>query len=127
MRNHYRRLHSAKCISFTILSLPLDRLRSDLAAVDSKPPKAMVLGQKCRDRARKEMAQLVYTQAMLGQLTGGSLQQTPRGRSVQSARGASQNVQSQVETRTLSLFRTVSFARSQQPIVLVREASNRLV
>ncbi|UJR26427.1 hypothetical protein I4U23_007759 [Adineta vaga] len=80
MRNHYRRLHGAK------------------SAIDSKPPKAMVLGQKCRDRARKELAQLVYTQNMFEQLTGGSVAATPRGRSSQSARGTRRNVQSQPTT-----------------------------
>ncbi|CAF1473659.1 unnamed protein product [Adineta ricciae] len=80
MRNHYRRMNGAK------------------SAIDSKPPKAMVLGQKCRDRARKELAQLVYTQNMLGQLAGGSLAATPRGRSSQSASIMRRNVQSQPTT-----------------------------
>ena len=57
----------------------------------------MVLGQKCRDRARKELAQLVYTQTILGQFSGGSLRETPRGRSSQSARGTRRVVQSQVK------------------------------
>jgi hypothetical protein len=67
-----------------------------IAAVDSKPPKAMILGQKCRDRARKEMAQMAYTQNVLDQFSGGSLRETPRGRSSQSARSR-RNVQSQVK------------------------------
>ena len=76
-----------------------------LAAVDTKPPKAMILGQKCRDRARKEMAQLAYTQVMLNQFTGnkppGSARATPRGRSSQSAR-SQRFVQSQVDIDPLS-------------------------
>lgn len=67
-----------------------------LAAVDSKPPKAMILGQKCRDRARKEMAQLVFTQNIVDQFTGGSTRNTPRGRSSHSAR-SNRFAQSQVE------------------------------
>jgi len=66
--------------------------------VDSKPPKAMILGQKCRDRARKELAQLAYTQTLLDQFDGGSTRQTPRGRSIQTARGG-QFVQSQVKLK----------------------------
>lgn len=54
----------------------------------------MVLGQKCRDRARKEMAQMAYTQSVLDQIQGGSVRNTPRGRSSQSARA--RFVQSQV-------------------------------
>lgn len=76
-----------------------------LAAVDSKPPKAMILGQKCRDRARKEMAQLAYTQVILNQFTAnnqpGSARATPRGRSSQSAR-SQRFVQSQVDIDPLS-------------------------
>lgn len=79
MRNHYRRLNGAR------------------SAVDSKPPKAMILGQKCRDRARKELAQLAYTQNLLDQFDGGSTRNTPRGRSIHSARGG-QFVQSQPTT-----------------------------
>ncbi len=56
----------------------------------------MILGQKCRDRARKEMAQMAYTQNVLDQFSGGSLRETPRGRSSQSARSR-RNVQSQVK------------------------------
>jgi hypothetical protein len=67
-----------------------------LAAVDSKPPKSMVLGQKCRDRARKEMVQMAYTQNILDQFSGGSVRNTPRGRSSQSVRSG-RIVQSQVK------------------------------
>jgi len=64
----------------------INRVFFSLAAVDSKPPKAMILGQKCRDRARKEMAQMAYTQNILNEFSGGSIQNTPRGRSSQSMR-----------------------------------------
>ncbi len=56
----------------------------------------MILGQKSRDRARKEMAQLAYTQNVLNQFSGGSLQNTPRARSTQSARSR-RIIQSQVK------------------------------
>ncbi|CAF2740344.1 unnamed protein product [Rotaria sp. Silwood2] len=79
MRNHYRRLHSAR------------------SAVDSKPPKAMILGQKCRDRARKEMAQMAYTQNILGQFSNENQQETSRTRASQSARSR-RIVQSQPTT-----------------------------
>jgi len=69
---------------------------SSIAAVDSKPPKSMILGQKCRDRARKEMAQMAYTQNILDQYSGGSARNTPRGRSSQSARSG-RFAQSQVK------------------------------
>jgi hypothetical protein len=49
----------------------------------------MVLGQKCRDRARKEMAQIVYTQTLLNDFARsnpGSVSATPRARSSRSAR-----------------------------------------
>jgi hypothetical protein len=62
MRNHYRRLHSARCMTSDIFSFFFLRFYFySIATVDSKPPKAMILGQKCRDRARKEMAQMAYT------------------------------------------------------------------
>ena len=95
MRNHYRRLHSARCTN-EIITLILNEFPSFLAAVDSKPPKAMVLGQKCRDRARKEMAQLVFTQNILDQFSGGSTRNTPRGRSSHSVR-SNRFAQSQVK------------------------------
>ena len=97
-----------------------------LAAIDSKPPKAMVLGQKCRDRARKELAQLVYTQNMLGQLAGGSLAATPRGRSSQSASITRRNVQSQVNS-ILVTFRTILSCSSRRLSVHVREVLDQLV
>ena len=84
--------------------LVLTVLRRHLAAVDTKPPKAMILGQKCRDRARKEMAQLAYTQVILNEFTagnGGSARATPRGRSTQSAR-SQRFAQSQVDLHSLS-------------------------
>ena len=56
----------------------------------------MILGQKCRDRARKEMAQMVYTQNLLNEFTGGSVQNTPRARSSQTIR-SSRFAQSQVK------------------------------
>jgi len=56
----------------------------------------MILGQKCRDRARKEMAQMAYGQTILDQFSGGSVRNTPRGRSSQSAR-SQRFVQSQVK------------------------------
>jgi hypothetical protein len=46
----------------------------------------MILGQKCRDRARKEMVQMAYTQNILNEFSGGSVQNTPRARSSQSRR-----------------------------------------
>lgn len=85
---------------------------SSLAAVDSKPPKAMILGQKCRDRARKEMTQMVFTQNVLNEFSGGSVRNTPRGRSSQSMRSG-RFAQSQVK-RT---FPTLTWSRhfSSQP------------
>ncbi|CAF1104232.1 unnamed protein product [Adineta steineri] len=94
MRNHYRRLQSAK------------------SAVDSKPPKAMVLGQKCRDRARKELAQLVYTQNLLSQFAGGSAQATPRGRSAQSARRTVQSQPTTFRARSRSIESSRMMTRS---------------
>ena len=67
-----------------------------LAAIDSKPPKSMVLGQKCRDRARKEMAQMAYTQNVLDQVSSENFRNTTRGRSNQSARSHG-TIQSQVK------------------------------
>lgn len=98
MKNHYRRLHSARCTNELeeMIIFMLNEFLSFLAAVDSKPPKAMVLGQKCRDRARKEMAQLVFTQNILDQFAGGSTRNTPRGRSSHSVR-SNRFAQSQVK------------------------------
>ncbi|CAF1402991.1 unnamed protein product [Rotaria sordida] len=79
MRHHYRRLHNAR------------------SAVDSKPPKALILGQKCRDRARKEMVQMAYTQNILDQFSNENQQNTPRTRASQSARSR-RIVQSQPTT-----------------------------
>lgn len=65
------------------------------AAVDTKPPKAMILGQKCRDRARKEMAQVAYAQSIINDYAAtnpNSSRATPRGRSSQSARFAQSQV-----------------------------------
>lgn len=126
MRNHYRRLNGAKCKSFSKYFFCLIWFILFIAAVDSKPPKAMVLGQKCRDRARKELAQLVYTQNMLGQLTGGSLAATPRGRSSQGASVTRRNVQSQVN-RIFVIFRTIWCRSSRRLSVHVREVLNPLV
>jgi hypothetical protein len=77
-------------------SISIELLFFSLAAVDSKPPKAMILGQKCRDRARKEMAQMAYTQNILNEFSGGSIQNTPRARSSQSIR-PNRYAQSQVK------------------------------
>ncbi|CAF3896697.1 unnamed protein product, partial [Rotaria magnacalcarata] len=79
MRNHYRRLGNVK------------------PGIDAKPPKAMVLGQKCRDRARKEMAQLAYTQNVLNQFAAETNRDTPRSRPSHSARSR-RIVQSQPTT-----------------------------
>ena len=79
------------CTTKNVVEVALSRL----AAVDTKPPKAMIHGQKCRDRARKEMVQMVYTQSVLDQFTGTTDRSTPRGRSSQSAR-STRLVQSQV-------------------------------
>ncbi|CAF3632676.1 unnamed protein product [Rotaria socialis] len=79
MRNHYRLLGNAK------------------PGIDAKPPKAMVLGQKCRDRARKEMAQLTYTQNVLNQFAAETNRDTPRSRASHSARSR-RIVQSQPTT-----------------------------
>lgn len=70
------------------------------AAIDSKPPKAMILGQKSRDRARKEMAQLAYTENILNEFSGGTPGGTPRRTLSQSARSRNM-AQSQVK---LSIF-----------------------
>ena len=100
---------------------------SSLAAVDTKPPKAMILGQKCRDRARKEMAQVLYAQNLIDQFSATnptSARATPRGRSSQSARFA----QSQVLTENSDRFieNSVHYF-SQLRIVLVHEVLNRPV
>lgn len=63
----------------------------------------MILGQKCRDRARKEMAQMAFTQNILNEFSGGSVRNTPRGRSSQSAR-IGRFAQSQVRYNFLMLL-----------------------
>ena len=101
MRHHYRRLHGARCIALLVYAMShvAEVAFSRLAAVDTKPPEAMILGQKCRDRARKEMVQMVYTQSVLDQFTGTTDGSTPRGRSSRSAR-STRLVQSQVHAVT---------------------------
>lgn len=129
MRNHYRRLHGARCMNLTIRSISfyIYIYIFSIAAVDSKPPKAMVLGQKCRDRARKEMAQMAYTQNVVDQFSGGSTRNTPRGRSSQSAR--SRFVQSQVKFNfyIYQFYIDVFYFSSQQHIEHVHEVLNHLV
>ncbi|CAF4525224.1 unnamed protein product [Rotaria sp. Silwood1] len=94
MRNHYRRLHSAQ------------------SAIDSKPPKAMILGQKCRDRARKEMVQMAYTQNILDQFSNENQGETPRARPSQSARSRrivqSQPTTSRARSRSIESSRMIT-------------------
>ena len=95
-------VHDVRMNCKTILDIILNDFFA-LAAVDTKPPKAMILGQKCRDRARKEMAQMALTQNILDQFSGGSTRNTPRGRSSQSAR-LGRFAQSQVKHHFPTLF-----------------------
>ena len=99
MKNHYRRLHGARCKFNMRFGVQL-RTLCFLAAIDTKPPKAMILGQKCRDRARKELAQIAYTQKMLDEFSAARPESarmaTPRARSGHSARSLQRFAQSQV-------------------------------
>ena len=89
----------------------------------------MILGQKCRDRARKEMAQASLAQNILDQYNAtnpNSARATPRGRSSQSARFAQSQVNESLLARSLDFC--LSFIdRSRRRIARVLEASNRLV
>jgi len=111
----------------SIFSFSYSSIFFSIAAVDSKPPKAMILGQKCRDRARKEMAQMAYTQSILDQYSGGSVRNTPRDRLSQSARSR-RFVQSQVKINFVSIeIIDIYFLHSQQHIEHVHEVLNQLV
>jgi hypothetical protein len=65
------------------------------------------------------MAQLAYTQNVLNQFSGGSLQSTPRGRSTQSARSR-RIIQSQVQNELIK-SKFLYFLLSQQHIEHVHE------
>lgn len=75
------------------------------AAIDSKPPKSMILGQKCRDRARKEIAQLSYTQNVLDDF---ALKNPESFRG--SARSRSRNSFVQSQVKIFSVVRRENFS-----------------
>lgn len=68
----------------------------------------MLLSQKCRDRARKEIAQLSYTKGVIDQFSIDTNRKTPRSQSRQSAR-SQRIVQSQVIINILFLCSYFSF------------------